>query len=108
MFGAVVLERPADVGGPAHQDQVAEEYDHADPALGQLERETLVHAADRGLGQQQRQQKEDGDADDEAEQQHAADGDRIALAETLLGRDRLGRGGIRVRVRRGRGRVTGN
>ena len=100
VLGAVVLERAPDVGGTAHEHQVADEDRHSNEALRELEPEALVHTADGRLSQEQRQQEEDGDADDEAEQQHPADRHGIALAQPLIGgRARYGRGspvGVRV------------
>ena len=83
VFGTVVLERATHVGSAAHQQQVADEDHDPNCTLGELQPKALVHAPDGGLGQQQRQQEEDADAQQEAEQEHAPDGHRVALAEAV-------------------------
>ncbi len=99
VLGAVVLERAPHVRRPRHQQQIAEEDDDLDHALGELQPEALVHAPDGRLGEEERQQEEDPDAESQRDNEHAADRDGVALAEAFLCTGRLGPGGLGVRIR---------
>ena len=102
VLGAVVLERTPHVRRPRHQQQIADEDDDPDQALGELQPEALIHATDGRLGQEERQQEEDPHAEGQRDNEHAADRDGVALAQAFLctGRLWLGRPRVRIRVAR--------
>src|SRR5450631_715682 len=75
MFGSVVLEHPADVFHTRDAPDVEQEDDHADYAVHQVENDIVVaDDRDHQLGQVEREQKKQGDAEAEGHSHSAGHG----------------------------------